>query len=54
MPYDLTIQEENKSEIRKQIEQLEELKEILKELEGKDYTLTMKRKCENGNNRLTK
>ena len=51
MPYDVTIKEEDKSEIRKQIEELEELKEILQELAGKDYTLTLKRKCENENNR---
>lgn len=46
MPYDLTIKEEDNVEIRKQIEELEELKEILQELAGKDYTLTMKRKEE--------
>ena len=43
MPYDVTINQDN-TEIRKQIEELEELKEILQELSGKDYTLVMKRK----------
>ena len=53
MPYDLTIKQDD-TEIRKQIEELEELKEILQELSGKDYTLTMKRKDGNENNRLAK
>ena len=43
MPYDVTINQDN-TEIRKQIEELEELKEILQELSSKDYTLVMKRK----------
>ena len=51
MPYDLTIKQDD-TEIRKQIEELEELKEILQELSGKDYTLTMKRKWENETNTL--
>lgn len=43
MPYDVTIKEEDKSEIRKQIEYLEELKEILQKLAGKDYEIKVKR-----------
>lgn len=51
MPYDVTIKIDN-TEIRKEIEQLEELKAILEELykqqviNGKDYELRLVKKKE--------